>query len=386
MPEGIRETHLGISERAFRSLGPSAEPVRAAHHAIAALAYAAVGAGASAAGRTAAGALARSGAGGRRELSDGRAGARTVAVLQGLRGDALRDAESPLHAPASVRVDGRAVELARAPLRAAFPLAGDRLVIFLHGLMESEHDFSRGAGGPGQSYGARLQRELAASPVYVRFNSGLHISENGAEIAALLERLIEQWPVEVAQVALVGHSMGGLVARSAAHQGSLAGQRWPALVRHLVTLGTPHLGAPLEQGAHVLSAALGALPETRALARVLRRRSAGIRDLRHGSLVDEDWRGRDPDALRAAVHAEVPLLQGATHCFVSASVTRSAEHPLGRMIGDTLVLPASAHARGRKRSLTLDPGHTLHVGSAHHFALLNHPAVYERLRGWLRES
>jgi hypothetical protein len=155
-------------------------------------------------------------------------------------------------------------------------------------------------------------------------------------------------------------------------------------VGHVVSLGTPHLGAPLEQAVHVAAAALDALPETRMFGAFLRRRSGGIRDLRHGSLVDEDWRGRDPDALRSAACRELPLLDGATHCFVSASITRSPRHPMGRMLGDLLVLVPSASGRGRTRRVPFEARLGHHVGAAHHFALLNHPEIYERLHAWLR--
>ena len=157
-------------------------------------------------------------------------------------------------------------------------------------------------------------------------------------------------PVE--EIALIGHSLGGLVARSACHQAAEAGMPWAGRVRHVVTLGTPHHGAPLAHGVHLAAHALHALPETRPFAGLLRRRSAGIRDLRHGSLVDRDWEGRDPDALRAAACAEVPLLPGAMHCFVSASITRDPQHPLGRLLGDALVLEPRAAARGGSRSRT----------------------------------
>ncbi len=143
------------------------------------------------------------------------------------------------------------------------------------------------------------------------------------------------------------------------------------------------MGAPLEQAVHVLSAGLARLPETRPVANLLRRRSGGIRDLRQGSLVDEDWRDCDPDALRAAACAEVPLLEGATHCFVSATITRSQRHPLGRLLGDTLVLAPSASGRSRTRRIPFEEEYGMHVGGASHFALLNHPAVYEKLRAWL---
>ncbi len=151
--------------------------------------------------------------------------------------------------------------------------------------------------------------------------------------------------------------MGGLVARAACHHGG----GWTERVRVTVSLGTPHLGAPLANAVHHASAGLGVLPETRPFARFLDRRSAGIRDLRHGFLLDE-----------------VPLLEGPTHCFVSATVTRSPEHPLGRLVGDTLVLARSASGRDR-----LQFHHGLELGGAHHLALLNHPAVHEQLLTWL---
>jgi hypothetical protein len=177
--------------------------------------------------------------------------------------------------------------------------------------------------------------------------------------------------------------MGGLVARSACHCAAEEDAAWVEHVRHVVSLGTPHMGAPLEQAVHYASAGLHRLPETRPLATFLRRRSGGIRDLRQGSLVDEDWRERDPDALRVAACKEVPLLDGATHCFVSATVTRSARHPVGRLVGDILVLVPSASGRSRTRRIPFRDKDGMHLGSAHHFALLAHPAVEAKLHEWL---
>jgi hypothetical protein len=154
-------------------------------------------------------------------------------------------------------------------------------------------------------------------------------------------------------------------------------------VRHVISLGTPHMGAPLAQGVHWMSAALGAVPETRPFARFLRRRSAGIRDLRQGSLVDADWRDCDPDALRAVACQEIPLLEGATHCFVAATVTRGGRDPVGRLLGDCLVLQPSASGRSRTRRIPFEEEYGAHIGETHHLALLNHPRVYERMRGWL---
>ena len=382
-PGGIRDMHLGIAERAFRGVGPASHPVQVIHDTLARRGYDAIGAGAARLGRAVDASMESRGIGEGLLLSTTRPGSAVIAGLNGLIGDRLERTASDLHQPSSVRVDGEAVALDAGSLRAAFPDATSRLVVFLHGLMCTEFYWDWGRAHAGDTYGARLASDLGCTPVYLRYSSGLHVSENGRSVAALLDELIQAWPVEVREIALVGHSMGGLVARSACHQASESGQRWTECVRHVISLGTPHHGAPLERGAHLASAALYALPETRMLGAFLRRRSAGIRDLRHGSLVDEDWRGRDPDALRAAACKEVPLLEGATHCFVSATITRSPNHPMGRLLGDILVLTSSARGHGRTRRIPFQAEHGHHVSPAHHLELMNHPEVYLRLREWL---
>jgi pimeloyl-ACP methyl ester carboxylesterase len=259
--------------------------------------------------------------------------------------------------------------------------ATPRVVVFLHGLMETDHGWRLGGR---RSYGDVLRDEDGWTPVYVRYNTGLHISENGSQLDRMLDELAESWPVPIERMALVGHSMGGLVARSACCHASERDAAWVRHVRHTVSLGSPHLGAPLADIVHYADWALHKLPETRMFGAFLRRRSGGIRDLRRGSLVDEDWRDRDPHALRAQACREVPLLEGATHHFVSATVTRSAEHPVGRLIGDWLVLSSSASGVSKARTIGFDEDAGHAIGGATHFALLNHPEVGERLREWLR--
>jgi pimeloyl-ACP methyl ester carboxylesterase len=379
-PGAIRDMHLGIAQRAFRGVGPAGGPVKLIHDTLSSGAYGAIGAGVSMLGKAADRAIERRGIGDQVSLSNTQMGSFGIAVLNGLIGDRLERDGSALHQPTSARIHGQRIGLDERSLRDAFPGATPRLVVFMHGLTGDEFCWSWGAQDP---YGARLASDVACTAVYLRYNSGLHISENGRTVAALLEELVQAWPVEVQQIALVGHSMGGLVARSACHQADQQDRTWVRHVRHVVSLGTPHLGAPLEQGAHLAAAALHQLPETRMLSSFLRRRSAGIRDLRHGSLVDEDWRDRDPEALGAIACQEVPLLPWATHFFVSATVTSDPSHPLGRLLGDILVLKPSASGQGKARRIPFREEHGHHVGGTHHLALLNHPGVYERLRDWL---
>ncbi len=223
---------------------------------------------------------------------------------------------------------------------------------------------------------------MSFTPVYLRYNTGLRISENGRALARLLDELLAAWPCGVAELVLVGHSMGGLVARSACHYAELEGRRWTDAVRHVFCLGTPHLGADLEKGVNALGWALGRLPETKPIETFLNARSVGIKDLRFGSCIEEDWRDCDPDEFLRDRCREVPFLPDANYYFVGATLS---DGPLGALLGDLLVrLPsASGKGNGRGRSIPfeVDKGHEL--SGLNHFDLLNHPAVYEQIRAWI---
>ncbi|MCW2996178.1 MAG: hypothetical protein JWQ18_3673, partial [Conexibacter sp.] len=279
---------------------------------------------------------------------------------------------------------GRDVPADRDALAAAFPDATARPVVFVHGLMESDAAWGIRAGERGGTYATRVLPEVGGTAVTIRYNSGLHVSENGRALAALLEALVDAWPVPIERLALVGHSMGGLIVRSAGHAAAAREDRWPSLVDTTISLGTPHLGAPLEQAAHFATWALGTLPEGRPVAAILAARSSGIKDLRHGRLVDAEWETLDPDALRGFERAEVPLLAGARHHVVAATLTESPDHPLARVIGDLLVLTPSAHGlEGRRRTIAFEEESYRHVGGHDHFDLLNSPALDGLLREWL---
>ena len=387
----IHEVHQGVAARAFHAVGPAGRPVEVVHDAISALTYSGVRL-ALGAGARAVGGVASLRAGGR-DLDADRPGRVALAILNGAHGDLLKREAPALALGMTVRVEGRAVAPETDALRSAFPGATGRLAVFLHGLTETEDSWGYGAqkhhGDPAVTYGSRLREDLGMTPVYLRYNTGLHISDNGQALGDLLDALVSAWPVPVQDVVRAGHSMGGLVARSALHQaggGTADARSWTALVRDTVTLGSPHLGAPLERGVHRLAAQLARLPETRPLARVLTLRSVGIKDLRRGTLVEADWTGRDLDALTPGEHTHVPLHDGARHFVVLATLSRNPEGRAADLLGDLLVPPRSATGdTGGDDRLAFPPDHVHRIGGLHHFDLLDHPVVYERIRGWLED-
>jgi pimeloyl-ACP methyl ester carboxylesterase len=259
-----------------------------------------------------------------------------LAALNGIYGDELTDHENPLAGAMVVRHGGKSVALTTDDLAAAYPAATGRVVVFVHGWCLTERSWSRPAheSDDGRSYGERLHDDMGYSPILLRYNTGLHISVNGRTLAGVLDLLHDQWPVPITELVLVGHSMGGLVARSACHYGADQQHGWAEVVTKVVCLGSPHLGADLEKGVNIASWALAKLPETRSIADLLNARSDGVKDLRFGACLDEDWLDADPDEiLRDRCH-ETPFLPQATYHCVSSAV---APPLLGMLAGDHLV-------------------------------------------------
>jgi pimeloyl-ACP methyl ester carboxylesterase len=376
--------HKAVADRVFRSIGPLSAPSRFVHDGIARVAYAGVRLCTRAATSAAASSISLFTGDDIRPLSESRRGRAAVSALNALIGDVLEEQGSPLAIPMAIRRNSTDVPCGPEGLRRAFRRPTKRLAVFLHGLGETEERWGRGAArhrGRGRlPFGAQLLRDFGIAPIDIRYNTGLHVSDNGRHLSELLENLLDAWPVRVDELVLIGHSMGGLVARSACHAGSTTGRRWPSRLRHLITLGSPHTGVPLEKSVHVTAWALRAVPETRPIATILDMRSAGIRDLRFGYLIEDDWRSEDPTRLLHDRRSEVAPLPGCTYTFITATLTRDPRHPLGWLGGDFLVRTESAAGRRRDGSVVVPADEVIHVGALSHFDLLDHPLVYAQIR------
>jgi len=388
----LRDVHLAIARRAFGATGPAGRPARLLHDGISQVVYAAVGGGARVAATATGVAVAARAATdpAYRPLSQRSRGNVAISALNGAWGDLLARTRNPLALGMTVRVHGRDVAIRRDELAQAFPRAGGDVAVFVHGLCESDASWRLGGqrhyDDSHSTHGSRLEADTGLTPVYLRYNTGLHISDNGAHLDVLLAALVEQWPAPVTRLTMVGHSMGGLVIRSACCLDQDGARRWTPLVSRIVYLGSPHLGAPLEVGAARAARALQRLPETRPIARALATRSVGIKDLRFGDVVADDWAILDDlDADRAEPPACAPLLPSADHFYVGATLTRRHDTVAARIIGDALVPFHSASGEGQVRRLGLQVDRGRHLAGLHHFDLLNHPRVYAVLREWLAD-
>lgn len=294
-----------------------------------------------------------------------------VSAISGLIGDAMLQERNPLRVKLGFYREGHRTLLSAPVLEAAYPDATGKLVIFIHGLCCNEHSW-RLYAEQHTPYGEQLKAK-GYTPLYVRYNSGLHISLNGRTLARQMDKLVSIWPVPVKEVVLIGHSMGGLVARSAAYKAAKSNMTWPNKVSHILCLGTPHTGAPLEQFVHAATPVLEAFPLSRPLAKVLAVRSEGIRDLRHGFVADEHWKKRTAEERNADARTEIPRLPTVKYHFIGSSIGIDEHHWLGKAIGDGLVKLPSSTAR------ELADADTATLYSAHHMQLLNHPAIYKEI-------
>ncbi|HET6165364.1 MAG TPA: alpha/beta hydrolase [Marmoricola sp.] len=370
---GARDIHGSIAGRVHHVLdrvsgGPTVS--RRAHDGIAAAVYGGIGLGLRAAAR---GLHAADKAGLGPPIERSARGRFVVSAVNGLIGDRLVADASPLAIEMGLRLDGRDVPVDTDALAAAYPDAGGALVVFLHGLCETEHYWDRRSrprhddGTRVPPYGARLAADEGWTPLYVRANTGLPIAESGVALSAMLTRLVDAWPVEVRRIALVGHSMGGLVIRAACAVSTSADRDWTKHVTDVVLLGAPNLGSPVERTIARGVRMFHRVPELSPFARVFDQRSVGVLDLHDGP----------SDEIAHVPHARYHL--------VAATLTRSARHPLAGTVGDLLV-PYRSAAGLLPNGEEIFPGaDVLHVPGADHFDLLNHEDVYTALRDWLAD-
>ena len=314
-----------------------------------------------------------------------------IAVVNGLWGDRLDQRASGLAVQMSLRHRGAVLPLEAEALAEASPSPSARVAVFVHGWSCTERVWVPPAGegeAPGPTYGDRLAEDLGYTPLYVRYNTGRHVSENGRSLSGLLEEVHRIYPGGIRELALVGHSMGGLVVRSAASHGDEAGAAWVRALRHVVCLGSPHLGSTLEQGAHLVTSALGAIPTsvTQAWTDMMKTRSSGIKDLRFGYTRDAEWSGRDPDAFFEDAREAAHLVEGVGYHFAAATLTRAPNSPWGRLVGDVFVRAPSASGRSHQRARRLPFRSGRILGGLDHFALARHPDVYAVLRDALSGS
>ncbi|WP_426007975.1 lipase family alpha/beta hydrolase [Aeromonas salmonicida] len=307
-----------------------------------------------------------------------------LATLNGVMGDKLVASHNALATPMTLRYLGAPLNWHAMPPE----LAGQsRVLLMVHGLCMNDLQWQTQTKGKDKeqtlNHGEILASTLGYVPVYLRYNSGLPISQNGQELASQLAQLATHWPGHISEISVLAYSMGGLVIRSACHYASQSEASWPDVLKNLVFLGTPHHGAPLEHAGHWLEQLLPATAYTEPFVRLARLRSAGIKDLRHGTLLDDQDHTRDT----ASTDPRPPLpLPAGVACFAIAATTAAKRNLLAdRLIGDGLVPLHSALGQHKeaRHQLAFAPSHCWIAYRTSHMGLLGSPQVTHQLLHWL---
>ena len=306
-----------------------------------------------------------------------------LAVLNGIVGDYLENSQNPLFIPMQFRYQGKRIALDAGSLKEAYPKINGKILLMIHGLCMNDVKWCRND----HNHGEELAKALNLTPIYLYYSGGRHISTNGQNLNALLEQLVNSWPLPVEELLIVAHSMGGLVGRSALHYGKEEKKSWTKQLKKIVFLGTPHHGAPLEQAGNYLDLLLEATPYVKPFARLNQIRSAGITDLRYGNMLDEDWEGIDRFEKRPDERTPVSLPKNVNCYAIAAARGKESDNLSNRILGDGLVSVKSALGQHKNpaKNLPFKESHTHIVYENNHMELLSKLEIFEKIKTWLLE-
>jgi pimeloyl-ACP methyl ester carboxylesterase len=322
-----------------------------------------------------------------------------LSAINGVIGDYLHTQQSPLSIAMAFRQHGKDIEV-EALARHIVESEG-KLLIMVHGLCMNDVQWRQGE----HDHGYHLANDLSCTTVYLHYNTGRHIYQNGIELNALLGKLTTQFGLLQSQhaldISIVAHSMGGLVTRSALYYAKAAiseaaaiteeseeKAQWAEYVKKIVFLGTPHHGAPLEKAGNWVDLFLGMHHFTAPLTRITQIRSAGIADLRHGYIVESDAHSERPFDFASDQRKPIPLPDGVA-CFAIATTSSASPNSINKqLVGDGLVPLNSALGIHENEAFNLDfkPENQWVGNNISHLGLLGNKTIYDVIQRWLSQG
>lgn len=301
-----------------------------------------------------------------------------LSVVNGIFGDYLATKGNTLAIEMRLRVDGKPIGFSELLERTTHK---KKLLLMVHGLCMNDIQWNRKE----HDHGKELSKSLNAVPVYLHYNSGKHISENGKQLSAILKELYSKLSNDI-ELSILAHSMGGLVTRSALHYAQTLNHSWSKNLNKVIFLGTPHHGALLEKGGNWIDILLDSNPYTIPFSRIGKIRSSGITDLRHSFIVDEDWKDKDRFEFNSDSGRLIPLPEGMAF-YAIAAVTSQKSNLIGNsIVGDGLVTLKSAFSDSKslKQNLNIHKDKQWVKYGINHMELLNDKDVYQQIESWLK--
>ncbi|NDW21702.1 esterase/lipase family protein [Alteromonas hispanica] len=322
-----------------------------------------------------------------------------LSAINGVIGDYLHTQQSPLSIAMTFRQHGNDIELDA--LNQQIVDSEGKVLIMVHGLCMNDVQWRQGE----HDHGYHLANDLSCTTVYLHYNTGRHIYQNGMELNALLGKLASQFHSLQSQhsldISVVAHSMGGLVTRSALYYAKAAipeaaaktevaeeSIQWAEYLQKIVFLGTPHHGAPLEKAGNWVDLFLGMHHFTAPLTRITQIRSAGIADLRHGYIVESDTHSERRFDFVSDQRKPIPLPDGVA-CFAIATTSSASPNAINKhLVGDGLVPLNSALGIHENEAFNLNfkPENQWVGNNISHLGLLGNKTIYNVIHRWLSQG
>jgi pimeloyl-ACP methyl ester carboxylesterase len=291
-------------------------------------------------------------------------------------GDHLLESNNPL--AIAMRFKHQGFTLSDSELLSKIEQSNGKLLIMIHGsCMNDLQWFNKGS-----NQAEELADDLEAAALYVHYNSGLHISENGKTLSSLFEKLTKISSRSL-EITILAHSMGGLVSRSACYYEEQLSHNWKTQIKSIIFLGTPHHGAPLEKAGNWVDHFLSLNSYMAPLAAMAKIRSCGITDLRYGNIIDEDWRGECRFKLSKDKRSYVNLPESIKCFSIAASTNKNVNKHSDNLIGDGLVSLNSALGKHLQFDLNFPQDRLWIARNMNHMDLLSHKAVFQKIRSWV---
>jgi pimeloyl-ACP methyl ester carboxylesterase len=304
-----------------------------------------------------------------------------LAIINGVIGDYLGENKNPLAIQMQIRYKSQNISFEK--LNETYSNLNGKIMLMIHGLCMNDLQWTRNE----HNHGELLAKQFNFTPIYLHYNSGLHISANGKELNSVLNELTKSWPVPMEEIVILSHSMGGLVARSAYYYGQEQNKSWTKHLKKIIFLGTPHHGAPLERAGNFIEELLETNTFAKPFARLGKMRSSGITDLRYGNIVDNDWQGIDRFKKLADNRKQIPLLEKVQSYAVAAAIGKKEDFLKYKIIGDGLVPIESAlgNHKNTDKNLNFPESNTLIIYESNHMDLLSSMIVYNKIQVWMTE-
>ena len=304
-------------------------------------------------------------------------------ALNGVVGDYLEETENPLQITMQFRHLSQAIEMDPKSIDDAYPSINGKILLMVHGSCMNDLQWTR----EDHNHGMALADELGLTPIYLHYNTGRHVSSNGQSLNELLEDLVLNWTVPIEELHIIAHSMGGLVSRSAIHYSQEQNNSWTNHLKKIIFLGTPHQGAPLERMGNYVDNILESIPYAKPFARLGKLRSAGITDLRYGSIVDEDWEDIDRFEITRNQRNNISLCTNIEYYNIAAAIGKKSDRLSHKTIGDNLVDIKSALGKHKNpnQNLAFKLKNNWVIYENNHLDLLSNLQVYDKIKCWLKE-